>query len=428
MNPFCPRVEHVNRRAFLKGLVGTTGGVALANWGGLFSTAAIADEARKQGKRCILLWMAGGPSHLDTFDLKPGRAVGGPFRPIATNVAGTQICEYLPRMAKQADKLAIIRSMCTPEPGHAAGTYLMHTGYRSELGTRHPEIGAVLARYLGHPGSDLPSFIQIDTDGGESSPIAGAGFLGPAYQPFRLGQGGRLPENTQPYLTADANQRRLALLEKVEAGFAREHHAAEIEAHRAAQEKSVRLLRARGIFDLAAEWTKYRDLYGDSPFGKNCLLARRLVEAGVPFVEVGQHNYDSHEDNFEWHKALLPPLDHGWSGLLQDLHERGLLKDTLVVWMGEVGRTPWINNRVGRDHWVKAWNTVLAGGGIRGGMVYGASNADAFEVKDNPVSEGNFFATIYTALGVKPSEENLAGVRPVRLTPKGSSPIPELLA
>jgi len=427
MNSSCKPVEHLSRRAFLKGLVGTAGGV-LANWGGLCSSAAVADAARKQGKRCILLWMAGGASHLDTFDMKPGRAVGGPFRPIATSVPGTQICEYLPHIARQTQHLAIIRSMCTPEPGHAAGTYLMHTGYRSELGTRHPEIGAVLAKYLGNPTADLPGFIQIDTDGGESSPIAGSGFLGPAYQPFRLGHGGGLPENTQPYLAADSNQRRLGLLDKLEQGFAAEHKAVEIDSYRAAHEKSVRLLRAKGAFDLSAEWPKYRDLYGDTPFGKNCLLARRLVEAGVPFVEVGQHNYDSHEDNFEWHKALLPALDLGWSGLIQDLHDRGLLQDTLIVWMGEVGRTPWINNRVGRDHWVKAWTTVLAGGGIKGGVIYGASNADAVEVRDNPVSERDFFATIYTALGINPNAENMAGVRPVFLTPKGSKAIAELLA
>jgi hypothetical protein len=406
----------------------SAGGVTLANWGGLFSSHSIADEARKQGKRCILLWMAGGPSQLDTFDLKPGRAVSGPFLPIATNVNGIQICEYLPRLAKQTDKLAIIRSMRTSEPGHAAGAYLMHCGYRPEVGIRHPEIGAVLAKYLGNSNSDLPSFIQIDTDGGESSPVVGAGFLGPAYQPFRLGHAGGMPENTQPYTAADVDRRRLGLLEKLEAGFAQEHKAAEIDAHRAAQEKSVRLLRARGTFDLSSEWPKYRDLYGDSPFGKNCLAARRLIEAGVPFVEVGQHNYDSHADNFEWHKALLPPLDHGWSGLIQDLHDRGLFQDTLVVWMGEVGRTPWINNRVGRDHWVKAWSIVLAGGGFKGGIVYGESNADAAEVKSNPVSEGDFFATIYTALGIKPAAKNFAGVRPVRLAPEDSEVVKELLA
>jgi hypothetical protein len=427
MSQFCPRGEHVSRRALLKGLVGTAGGLALANWGGLFSSQTSADEARKQGKRCILLWMAGGPSQLDTFDLKPGRRGSGPFRPIATNVTGTHICEYLPRLAKQADKLAIIRSMRTPEPGHAAGTYLMHTGYRPEVAFRYPEIGALVARYLGDSNADLPSFIQIDTDGGESSPTAGSGFLGAAYQPFRLGPGGGTPENTQPYLSAESNQRRLALLEQVEAGFAQDHKAAEIDAHRAAQEKSVRLVRARGVFDLSAEWPKYRDLYGDSPLGKNCLLARRLVEAGAPFVEVGQHNYDSHEDNFEWHKALLPPLDHAWSGLLHDLHVRGLLENTLVVWMGEVGRTPMINNRVGRDHWVKVWSLVLAGGGIRGGIVHGQSDADAAEVKDNPVPEGDFFTTIYTALGIKPGAENMAGVRPVRVAPRGGRVIKELL-
>ncbi len=419
---------HTGRRAFLKSALVTAGGCAVANWGGLFGSQTIADETRRRGKRCILLWMAGGPSHLDTFDMKPGRPVAGPFRPIATNVPGTQVCEYLPRLARQADKLAIIRGMSTNNPDHSGGTYLMHTGYTREAFVRHPEIGAMVARYLGDTAADLPSFIQLGIGGGESSPFAGAGFLGPAYQPFRVGRAGRLPENTTPYLAAPAEQRRADLVRAVDEGFAREQPAAAVRAHMEAQDRSRRLLRVRSVFDVSAEWTRHRDRYGDTDFGRNCLVARKLIEAGVPFVEIEQQNYDSHADNFEWHKALLPTLDCAWSGLLQDLDERGLLRDTLVVWMGEFGRTPTINNRAGRDHYARAWSVVLAGGGVRGGVTYGQTDEDGRTVRDNRMSEGDLFATIYTALGVNPRARHFVGTRPVWATPEAARVVRDILA
>jgi len=428
MIPFQPNHEHLTRRSLLKGMVGTATGAAIANWGGLFNSQTIAQEAQRQGKRCILLWMAGGPSHIDTFDMKPGRPTGGPFRPINTNVTGIQVCEYLPRIARQVDKLAIIRSMSTTDPGHSTGTYLMHTGYPREAFVRHPEIGAMVARYLGREDADLPSFIQIGLDGGESSPFAGAGFLGPAYQPFRLGRTGGLPENTTPYVTPPADDRRNNLMRFVDDEFGRGQGAPALQAQRMAHDRARRLQRARSVFDVAGEWNRYRDIYGDTTFGRNCLVARRLVEAGVPFVEVEQPNYDSHADNFEWHKALLPALDHAWSGLLLDLSERGLLQNTLVVWMGEFGRTPGINNRAGRDHYARAFSAVLAGSGVRGGIAYGQTDENGAIVTRNPVNEGDLFATIYTALGVNPRVRHFVGTRPVWATPELARPVRDILA
>ena len=191
--------------------------------------------------------------------------------------------------------------------------------------------------------------------------------------------------------------------------------------------KAERLLKAKAVFDIKEEWPRYRDLYGDTAFGKNCLMARRLIEAGVAFVEVVQGNYDFHTDNFEGHKALLPTLDCGWAGLLQDLQERGLLQDTLVVWMGEVGRTPSVNNRAGRDHWIQVWTVVLAGCGVKGGLQYGKSDPDAREVADKPVTEADLFATIYTALGIKPTVKHYVGSRPIRATAEHSKVIEEIL-
>ena len=415
--------DHPSRRAFLKGVLVTGGGLAVPNWGTLAHSASAASEVRKRNKRCILLWMNGGASQIDTFDMKPGRPTGGPFRPIQSKVTGLQVCEYLPKIAQQADKLAVVRSMRTQSPDHPDGIYHMHTCYKISERTPHPEIGAVIAKYLGREDADLPSFVRMGPTGN-----AGSGYLGPQYEPFSLGRDGALPYFTAPYLTPPVEQRRADLLKFVEDEFAKDHAAEPFASHRLAKERAWRLLRAKSVFDITGEWPKYRDRYGDTTFGRGCMMARKLVEAGVPFVEIGQDNYDSHADNFVCHKANMKVLDLAWSGLLEDLDERGLLQDTLVVWIGEVGRTPQINNRAGRDHFIRAWTVVLAGGGIKGGQVYGVTDADGKEVKDRPVSEGDLFATIYTALGINPRARHQHGTRPIWLTPEGSAPVRELLA
>jgi hypothetical protein len=422
MHPTCPRHEHLGRRAFLKGALLTSGGLAVANWGGLAHSRTATAVVKKGHKACILLWMNGGASQVDTFDMKPGRPTGGPFRPIASRVSGTQVCEYLPKMAQRTDRLAILRSMRTQSPDHPDGIYHMHTCYKMAERTPHPEIGAMVARYLGPEDSDLPTFVRMGPVGN-----AGAGYLGPRYEPFSLGRAGELPYFTSPYVDEKAHQRRADLLRFMEGEFGREHRAEPFESHRLAKERSWRLLRAKGVFDVSKEWPRARDRYGDTAFGRGCFLARKLVEAGVPFIEVGQDNYDSHADNFVCHKANMGVLDPAWSALLDDLRERGLEKDTLVVWMGEVGRTPQINNRAGRDHFIRGWTIVLAGGGIKGGAVIGATDADGNDVKDRPLSEGDLFATIYTSLGISPRLRHQVGSRPVWATPEGSKPIRDLL-
>ncbi len=415
----CRPGDHLSRRAFLKGVAVSGSGALLPNWGGLAHARSAAALAKK---RCILLWMNGGASQIDTFDMKPGRATGGPFRPIPSKVTGLQVCEYLPKMAAIADKLAVIRSMKTQSPDHPDGIYHMHTCYKMAERTPHPELGAVIARYNGDPGSDLPTFVRMGSTGN-----GGAGYLGPAHEPFSLGRDGRLGSFTTPYLKEEAEQKRAELFRLVESEFAQEHDSEPFQSHRMAKERAWRLMRAKGTFDITKDWEESKGRYGDSSFGRSCLMARKLVEAGVPFVEVGQENYDSHADNFVCHKANMQILDPAWSGLLLDLAERGLLEDTLVIWMGEVGRTPSINNRAGRDHFISAWSIVLAGGGIVGGQVYGATDADGRTVKDNPVSEGDLFATIYSALGINPRAKHYHGVRPVWLTPEFSEPVKTLL-
>jgi hypothetical protein len=423
MHPSCPRSEHLSRRAFLKGALATAAGQAVLNWGGLVHSPAFAREVAGQQKHCILLWMNGGCSQFETFDMKPGRDTGGPFRPISTNVPGTHVCELLPKMARQMDKVAVIRSMRTSEVDHPRGIHLMHTGYRPAANVRFPEIGAVMAKYLGREGGDLPDFVKVSSQGN-----AGSGFLGPKYQPFSIGSDGRLPPFSLSRLDPKVEQRRHELRSFVEEVYARDHKAETSQMHHEAYEAARRLQKAHKAFDIDKEWPKVSGLYGDSGFGRRCLLARRLIESGVAFVEVGQSSYDSHADNASWHKGLLPPMEHAWAGLLTDLQERGLLGLTLVIWMGEIGRTPRINNRAGRDHYVRAWTTALAGCGIVGGAVYGSTDADGKEVKDDPVTEGDFFATIYKALGINPEKENYHGLRPIPIAPFGSKVVKDLLA
>ena len=414
--------DHVSRRELLKGALATSSGVAVANWGGLFGSSARAEEVKQNQKRCILLWMNGGASQFETFDMKVGRSTGGPFRPISTNLPGAQVCELLPRISQQMDKLTVIRSMHTSEIDHPQGIHLMHTAYSTEANIRFPELGAVIAKSLGSPGSSLPNFIKIGSNGD-----TGAGFLGPKYQPFTMGHDGKLPTFAQSSMEPAAEQRRDSLRQFVEDRYAANHRAETAKMHREAYDSARRLQSALKTFKIDEEWQKYEPLYGDSFFGRNCLLARQLVEAGVPFVEVGHSGYDTHADNFTGHKGLLAPMDQGWAGLLTDLHARGLLEHTLVVWMGEIGRTPQINNRAGRDHYVRAWSTALAGGGVKGGLVYGETDEDGRDVKSGEVKEGDFFATIYHTLGINPTSENLAGSRPVPIAPFGSKVVQDLL-
>jgi len=418
----CPTHEHVSRRALLKNTLATAGGGALMNWGSLFNSKATAAEVKKNQKRCILLWMNGGASQFETFDMKIGRPTGGLFREISTNVPGTRVCELMPTIAQNMDKLAVIRSMKTSQIDHPGGIHLMHTGYSQASGIRFPEIGGVIAKYLGSEGSDLPNFIKIFSHGN-----TGAGFLGPKYQPFSLSPEGRLPSFSTSNLNPVNESRRNALRTFVEDSYASGHKAETARMHREAYDASRRLQNVQGVFKIDGEWDKYRDLYGDSAFGRRCLMARRLIEEGVPFVEVGQSSYDSHADNFVWHRGLLPPMERAWAGLMIDLEQRGLLENTLVVWMGEIGRTPNVNNRSGRDHYVRSWSTALAGCGVKGGLVYGESDENGVDVKDNPVSEGDFFATIYKALGIDPETEHYTGVRPIPIAPFGSKVVNDVL-
>ncbi len=422
MQNFCPGQEHLSRRTLLKGSLATAAGAALMNWGGLFNSDTFAAEAKKKSKRCILIWLNGGCSQFETFDMKVGRPTGGLFRETSTNVAGARICELMPKIAQRMDKLTVIRSMRTSQIDHPGGIYLMHTGWSRAANTRFPEIGAIVAKYCGNNDSDLPNFVKISSQGN-----AGSGFLGPQYQPFSLGRDGDLPAFSTSPLSKERESQRHSLRDFVEQHYERNHQADPVRMHRESYDRARRLNNVRNVFKLDAVWEKYREKYGNSKIGRRMMIAARLVEAGVAFVEVGQSGYDTHADNFEGHKSLVPPMEHAWAALLDDLSDRGLLDNTLVVWMGEIGRTPRINNRSGRDHYVRSWSTALAGGGVKGGLVYGESDQDGYDVKDKKVTEGDFFATVYTALGIDPKTENYSGLRPVPLAQFGHRVVRDIL-
>ena len=435
----------LDRRQFLRA-------ASVAPWFGPLARAAAADPARKRA--CILLWMNGGPSTIDLFDLKPGHDNGGPFRPIDTTAPGVRIGEHLPNLAYQMKHLAVIRSMSTKEGDHARATYQLRTGNLPQGGIDFPCLGSLVAKELGDPAADLPAFVSIAPQRFLAQGAFGPGFLGPRYAPLLIADGqqfvnpAQAPEldrllrvqNLAPSPSvspADAHAR-LELMHDLEADFLAGRPGRTTESHRSAYAAATRLMRtdAAGAFDLTGEKEAARDRYGRNLFGQGCLLARRLVERGVPFVEVtlaaapnAPAGWDTHGNNFDQVRSLAGVLDQGWAALLADLHERGLLDTTTVVWMGEFGRTPKINQQRGRDHYAPAWSVVLGGGGIRGGSVAGRTSPDGTTVEDRSVSVPDLLATVCKALGIDHEKQNLSNVnRPIRIVDKTARPVTEVLA
>jgi uncharacterized protein (DUF1501 family) len=393
---------------------------------------AATDPGRKRS--CILLWMAGGPSQTDTFDLKPGHANGGPFREIETAATGLRFSEHLPELAKHAQRLAVLRSMRTKEGDHGRATAHLRTGYLPQGAIRFPSLGALIGHELADTQADLPGMVSIGPQGAFALPSVASGFLGPRHAPLVVSAvGGSLKvEDLEASPRAAARSRdRLALLHEMEADFLATRPGPGTTSHVSAYDRATRLQReaASRAFDLAQEKDPLRDRYGRNLFGQGCLLARRLVERGVPFVEVTLGGWDTHDNNFEQVKSLSSVLDPAWATLMADLEDRGLLDSTLVVWMGEFGRTPGINPRNGRDHYPVAWSVVLGGGGVRGGQVVGRTSTDGAQVEQRPVAVPDLMATICAAMGLDPAKQNPSNVgRPIRLADPAARPIKEVLA
>jgi hypothetical protein len=439
----------ISRRDLLKlSAAGVLSG-SMSGWFEPFAQAAAPHVRRKQ---CILLWMSGGPSTIDLWDMKPGHANGGSFKEIDTKTTGMKISEHLPKLAKLSDKMAIIRSMTTKEGDHGRGTHLMHTGYLPSNSVAYPTLGSLISKELGRDDFPLPNFVSIAPYRAFNLAAHASGFLGPAHSPlliadnnFGFVQNGRNTyedalkvKDLEPAakIAKEEMDSRLDLLRDLDSDFSTTRPDTPPRSHKAAVERAVRLMRtsARKAFDLEQEKDTVRDAYGRNMFGQGCLMARRLIEHGVPFVEVsmgGLNNqafgWDTHGQNFTIVKDLSGALDNAWSALMTDLKDRGLLDSTLIVWMGEFGRTPKINGGQGRDHWANSWATVLAGGGIKGGTVYGKTSDDGMEVKENPVKVSDFMATVVKGLGLDPEKVNMSGGRPIRLAEKGGNPIKEIV-
>ncbi len=407
----------LSRRTFLRGVGAGAVGAAALGWKDAVTLNAA--ELRKRGMACILLFMNGGPSQLETFDPKPGTESGGPTKGIPTALSGVQIAEDWPNVAKHLGDIALIRSITNKEGAHPRAVYQLKTGYLPSGAAKYPAFGAVVSKELAPPDFDLPSFVSI----GKRDTI-GSGFLGMQYAPFAVQNPNQMPSNVE--LPGGINNqrfnRRLGLLKDLESDFADAGASHQVEGHQAIYQGAARLVQSPRLkaFNLSQEKDAVRDRYGRSAFGQGCLLARRLVETGVTFVEVESDGWDTHNDNFDRVKKLAGPTDQGFGALVADLKERGMLDKTLVIWMGEFGRTPKINGQNGRDHFPRAFNVALAGGGVKGGRVIGKTNADGMSITDRPVSVPDLFTSFCHSLKINPRKENAGPLdRPIKIVDSG---------
>jgi hypothetical protein len=415
----------LSRRTFLRSI---SAGTALSTLGWKDALTLQAQQLQQRGLACILLFMRGGPSQFETFDPKPGHTNGGPTQSIQTAVNSVRIAEGWTNVAREMNRLAIIRSMNNREGEHQRAVYQMHTGYVPLAALRYPSIGSIVAREIAPADFDLPAFVSI----GNRLGTIGSGFLGMAHAPFVVGDPNRLPTNVErpAFVSQNRFDRRLDLLHDLENEFAESGGRARVQDHRAVYDGASRLVRSPRLqaFDLAQETNATRDRYGRTAFGQGCLLARRLVETGVTFVEVDLPGWDTHQNNFDTTRRLSEQADAGFAALLHDLADRGRLGRTLVIWMGEFGRTPRINPNNGRDHFPRAFSVALAGGGIRGGQVIGATSDGGNDVTERPVGVADLFCTFCRALGIDPRKENVTPIgRPIRLVDGGEA-VRELFA
>jgi uncharacterized protein (DUF1501 family) len=417
---FC---DGITRRDFVRLGTASLFGMSFTLPGLLAAQARAAQQGQPtRDVSLIFLFLHGGLSTIDTFDLKPDAPAEfrGEFRPIDTNVPGIRICEHMPRLAGQMDKVALIRSFRHHNSDHGPADHYILTGYFPQAGfnpglspnNQRPAHGSIIARKLG-PRGGVPPYLCLP----RMHPSTGSAYLGPTYAPFVINADPNAPDFAvpdivpPPVIAANRLEARHALLQQLD----RYRQAAELQANQHAQavgeyqREAFNLMAspaARRAFDIHAEPDRLRDEYGRNSLGQSCLMARRLVEAGVRCVTIDHSNWDTHDNNFTTlRRQLLPPLDGGLATLFRDLAERGMLASTLVVVTGEFGRTPRINNNAGRDHWGPAFTVLVGGGGLRGGVVVGASDARAERPAGNPHGPENLAATIYHRLGINPAEE-----------------------
>ncbi len=421
--PGCPGY-FLSRRSMLGAAGGTMLGLSMKS---LVSLAA-EPEAKKAAKadHVIFFWMGGGMSHVDTWDPKPGRPVQGEFEAIKTSADGIQISEIFPQVAKQMHNITLVRSIAGQNGDHGRATYQLQTSYNQTAQISHPGLGSVVVHERQNT-SDLPPYISISGEGPRAS------YLGQKCEAYYIG----LPGEKDPYLAfpEGINQvrgdKRLDILKKMNQKFNAQNADPRLSATQTAQDDAVRLMKSPALeaFDLEKEKPETVARYGDNAFGRGTLLARRLIEKGVRFVQVNRGGFDTHNNNFPAMRNHGEQMDPALASLIADLNSSGMLKRTLIVVLSEFGRTPRINNTAGRDHFPGVFSSLMAGGGLKGGYVHGSSDQDASTPKDNPVKVPQLHATICHALGIDHRKEVMTELRrPMRLVDKGGEPVKEMFA
>ncbi|MCA8998083.1 MAG: DUF1501 domain-containing protein [Planctomycetaceae bacterium] len=420
----CRSQEHgIARRQFL----GTIGTGTVAYGLGLFATPSVASHLRSDQKRIVVINLHGGVSQLETWDPKPGTDTGGPFRAIPTSVPGIHICELLPKTAQQMQHLCLARGVNTSEDDHGKGAYMMLTGRRQNPASDFPQLGAVAAKTLTLEDSSLPGHILI-TPGGGGGRGNEAAYLGPKFSSVQLGNGNPPQNTTRPESLTDASdQSRQDVRRFVNERFLDRRRTAVTEAFTYSYEQAQQLMRQRDVFDVSKEPASDVERYGTHDFGRHCLLARRLLEQGISFVQLSHSNYDTHNENFNFHIEQLGEFDRSFSCFVSDLADRGMLDSTLIVVLSEFGRTPNINQYYGRDHWSRAWSVCLGGARIPRGTVYGKTNANGTAVEDGEVDHGKLFHTYLQAVGVDSHGSFNVGGRDMPIADPSAAPIDALL-
>jgi uncharacterized protein (DUF1501 family) len=408
-----PLSGSMQRRDFLK-LAGLAGLSWLTPVSALLARQA--ERTRQPAQSVILLWLAGGPSQLETFDPHPGTTIAGGTGAIATAAKGVQLAQGFDGLAEVMESVSLVRSLVSKEGDHERGTYFMKTGYRPDPTVVHPSIGAICCHELPVGSTDIPRHISILPSQWPSR----GGFLGDEYDAFKIGDPAEKLPDLSALVPSARDARRVADLDVVEQAFARgREKRAEATLHRAILDRARVMMTSEQLaaFDINREPARLRDAYGNTPFGRACLAARRLIEVGVRCVEVTLDGWDSHANNHAIHRQRVAVLDPAFSTLLRDLRERNLLSKTVVLCMGEFGRTPKINPAAGRDHWTNGFSLALAGGGLRGGQVVGATDPEGAKDPVQHVGIADIHATVLTALGLDPQKENISPARrPIHLS------------
>ena len=421
--------HRLSRRAMLGQLAGMSAasGTLAAGSLGVLARPAAARQLASQQKRILVFDLLGGVSQLESWDPKPRTDTGGPFRAIGTSVPGVHISELLPYTARQMHHLALVRSINTKENDHGRGHYIMDTGRPQEPALEYPHLGAVAARFLAPQDDPLPGYIRI-TPGGSGINQADAAFLGPRYAAVTLGNGQPPSNSVRPDSISDAGEAgRHRLRQQASDRFALGRRTAQTEAYTFSYDQALELMQRRELFDVARESEADQQRYGSHDFGRHTLLARRLLEHGVTFVKVSHSNYDTHNENFNFHIEQLGEFDRPFANIIEDLADRGMLESTLVLVISEFGRTPRINHLYGRDHWGTSWSICLGGCGIQPGAVIGRTNDNGTEVADREVNGGHLFHTYLRAVGLDPTHEYTVNGRPVPMADPQAAAIEELL-